>query len=442
MESESKLIMHDSKPVDSFSSLNNIGIGTVMQSLEPPTTLPGMMPQSIPLPGMIPHTTSTSAYNLINDDLFHKHIEACIYDEDENEVIDVYFCMYSITEPFYIEGISDIDEDTNIYGRVLPRYNIEYPCLQWVVERDDNNIYQFPKMVHECVHISGSTDEDKSLETVQFENEAHQYFLSMFQNTVYSKVEKDATFLTKAYKGYYQFPSSSSLSQSPDVDDKNKNKNKTIYVFYDFSEIHPAFAFNENRILIINDEIRENESVFSPEVKSIFAEHPFLTKLKDTVSPTIWYMCIYNKLEQKYANVEIGANDNNDTNADKYILPYKHDKLGCTAYYLSKKPLDPNANIHRLVRFACIESRIMYEITINETGEIFYMGDNIEEFKYDFEIGLLMSSTFRFKEKGIEMIGIKNISHIHRIFPPLTSSMSVHMTYSLTPSTFDKKEYL
>lgn len=409
-------------PIPSFSqsppSSSSIPIPSFTQS--PPSS------SSIPIPSFT--QSQPPKYNFIDNDIFHKRIETCI-DAEKDDQINVYFCIYSITHPFFVEGPSvPINENTNIYGHVLSEYDIFYPCLQWLVQKDEDNTYTFPKITYDCVSIPYSEDDsedDNSMETIQFENTIHEYFLSMYSGDVFNQ---NLDILKTAYKGYY----------SPNTLDSESNFMKSVYVIYDFSDLYSLLIFNNNMRLIINDEIRENKDAFSPEVIHFFHENHFLTRINDVLSPTIGYMCMYNESEQKWVNISSDNMENID-----YMLPYEHHVLGCNAYYLSKSPIDPNTNSEKLVKMACIETRIMYEISINEEKEIFYMGDNVEDFKYDFQMGLLMASTFHFREMGHDMIGIKNISHMHRIYPLSNSSMSVNMTNSLSNNTFDdKKEYL
>jgi len=386
-------------------------------------------------PTQIPFASSFSQkYDLITDDMFYKRIESCV-DAEKDEQINIFFCMYAITHPYFVEGPSvPINEDTNIYGRILSKYGIHYPCLQWLVKNSSNNTFQFPNIKYDCISIPYSysdfdndisddnDDSYKSLETIQFENTVHEYFLSMFSGDV---LNHNTDILKTAYKGYY----------SPEVSD---SLTKSVFVIYDFSELYPLLIFKENIRLIINDELNENIESFSPEIIHFFRENHFLTRITDVISPTIGYICTYNTSENKWVNVSIEDIDNIE-----YMLPIEHHILGCNAYYLSKSPIDPKIDRSKLVKMACIETRIMYEISINEQKEIFYMGDNVADFKYDFQMGLLMSSTFHFKENGTEFIGLKNVSHMHRIFPPTKSSMSAHMTNSLSPDSLnDKKEYL
>ena len=347
---------------------------------------------------MIP--SFSQKYNFIDDDIFHKKIESCV-DPEKDEQINVYFCMYSITHTFFIEGPSSpIDEDTNIYGHVLDQYGIYYPCLRWLVQKNSDTIYHFPKIKYNCVSIpqeDNYEDDASSMETIHFENAAHEYFLSMFSQDV---IHKNRNLFKNAYKGYY----------SPKIQDSDSSK--YVYVIYDFSELYPFFILNENMRLIINAELHENTIPVSPEVVHFFDENHFLTRIKGLISPTFGYLCIYNESTKKWENISIDAMDRIE-----HMLPYEHPLLGCNAYYLSKKPLDPTTNSEKIVKMACIESRIMYDISINDKNEIFYIGDNIEEFKYDFQIGLLMASTFHLRENGNDFIGIKNLSHMHRIFP-------------------------
>jgi len=325
----------------------------------------------------IPLTQSYS-YSLMDDNMFSKNFDIC-----SEFSLTVNFCMYSITQPFYLEGISIIDKETNIYGRVFPKYNIPYPCLKWVARRDpDTRELHLPTMKYECYTIP-DTEEDinaqeKSQETLRFENEIHQYFLSMFDDDIYH-----TSILTTAYKGF-------------DYDDTTNN----VYVFYDFSPAHTLFQLKDGRTFVIADELKATAPIFN--------KHSFLTRVGDFHPPTLLYMCVYDASSGKYKNVDLGMSE------DDYMLHYEHSVLGCSAYYFTEKPLDENTDITRLVRFACIESRIMYEVEVRD-GEIYYMGDNMTDYMDLFEMGLLMCSTLHFVENGQKMIAIKNSSHIHKI---------------------------
>lgn len=425
---------------------------TQVPSMDSTDTQGPFMAANIPMPitpTQVPSMDSTltspnsalsvsTKYDFMDEDIFHKKIEMCV-DSEIDDKINVYFCMYSITTPFFVEGPSvPIDETTNIYGRILPKYDMYYPCLQWLVQKTDdtnananansNSKYQFPKITYDCVSIAYSEqdtdaneDDDTSMETIQFENTVHEYFLSMFSGDV---LRQNTNILKTAYKGYY----------SPNTSDSESNLTKSVYVIYDFSQLYPFLVLNENIRVIINSEISENNksSSFSPEIVHFFRENHFLTRIKDVISPTIGYPCVYNESEKKWVNIS-----SKDADSINYMLPYEHPLLGCNAYYLSKTPLEPNTSGENLVKMACLEIRIMYEISINEKNEIFYMGDNVDDFKYDFQMGLLMATTFHFREKEHDFIGIKNVSHMHRIFPISKSSTSAHITNSISHA-FDK----
>lgn len=300
--------------------------------------------------------------DFIEDDFFHRDFDFCA---PEIETIQVRFCMYSITYPFYVEGMPMIEETSNIYGRVFPEYNIRYPCLQWIATKN----LRFPSITYECAATTEEEMEEKSQETIRFENEIHAFFLSFFRDDVYS-----ADILGTAYKGF-------------SYDDATT----TAYVFYDFSHIQELLNNAQSQcVLALADELVENEPVFT--------KYPFLRKIKGYHSPALLYMCVYDADKKDYVNVDI------DMSPSKYMFPQEHPILGCTAYYFTEAPISDD--VSRLVRFACIQSRIMYEVRI-EGEDVFYMGDNVGEFREEFDMGVLMCSTLHFEENGRRFIGIK-----------------------------------
>lgn len=372
---------------------------------------------------------NTVQYKLIEENtdrgIFHHRIESLI-DPAIVESINVFICAYSVTEPFYVEGMPSIDPNTNIYGRILPQYNIPYPCIQWVFIRE-NGILQFPQFKYEpsvsataplplplslplplplhkeeakqtnnedSENVNEDEDEeDRSQETIRFENEAHLSFLSMFTQNVSepSTIEKS---ITSAYKGFLY-----------------EESTQSIFVFYDFSSIHELLETGDNRILCVPHEIRNGTSAgqFSPEVTRIFGKYPFLSKLRGYSSPKLMYMCNYDNVTKKYTTVDTHVPE------DAIVFPVKHDLLGVTCYYFTETPLPSTSGDATPIRFVCIESRIMYEVRIDADGEIYYMGENVKEFKDDFELGVFMSSTIHYQENGVKIIAIKNPCHIHRI---------------------------
>lgn len=321
------------------------------------------------------HSTPVYSPAFIEDDFFHKNVDLCGLPMDE---ITIRLCMYSITYPFYVEGMPMADESTNIYGRVFSQYNTYYPYLQWVATPE----FRFPSMKYDC---TSSFDDS----TTRFENEAHTFFLSFFKDDVYS-----TDILQTAYKGF-----------------SYDEATMTAHVFYDFSPIHDLLKTSSKSDAAGTANANLNHNILLiPELKDepIFKKYPFLKKLKNYPSPAILYMCIYDANTQSYVNVDV------DMEPASYMSPLEHPILGCTSYYFTETPLDENIDVSRLVRFACIQSRIMYEVRI-EGEDVFYMGDNVGEFKEDFEMGVLMCSTLHFEENGRRFIAIKSDTHWIRI---------------------------
>lgn len=347
---------------------------------------------------------AATSYSLIDDNMFEKNFDIC----SETPLI-VHFCMYSITQPFYVEGISAIDNETNIYGRVLPKYNIPYPCLKWVAVRDPNtHQLHLPTMEYECYALPNTEDEfgEFSQETLRFENEIHQYFLSMFKpdpdetktgDKEPNKENEDKIEQPDEYDIYHIFANNLSIAYKGfDYDDRTKN----VYVFYDFSPVNTKLILKDGRTLVMADELKASIPIFN--------KHSFLTRVEDYQPPSLLYMCVYDASSRTYKTVDVHMSE------DTYLLPFEHNVLGCTAYYFTEKPIDPTMDITRCVRFACIESRIMYEVEIRD-NEIYYMGDNMTNYMDLFEMGVVMCSTLHFMENGQKMIAIKNSSHIHKI---------------------------
>lgn len=305
-----------------------------------------------------------SKYTLFPDDHFHRNFEFCI-DPSTTSEINIHFCVYSITEPFFVEGLPTSGEETNIYGKVLPEYNVFYPCLKWVLDGENG----LPKMKYECFVIpeggEGDADadaDDKSQQTIHFENEIHEHFLSLFDSECGFSIE---SLIKQGYKGFYH-----------DV------AMGDVYVFYDASPVYEYLREDKRWALV--DELLSDKRL-SQDVE-VFKKHPFLTRVGDFQRPTLLY--------------RVGESEE----------PEEHPILGCTAYYFTETPPE-NGDV---AKYSCIQSRIMYDVKIDEDGQVYYMGDNVSEFKELFEMGVLMCSTLHFEENGKKIIAIKNASHIQQ----------------------------
>lgn len=93
----------------------------------------------------------TKNYKYIDNDELSRSFQLC-NNTSAGSKINVHLCIYAVNTDCFIEGTVPTTADEANYDDIMPDYNLYYPFLQYIMEKQENE-WCFPSFDYECVNI-------------------------------------------------------------------------------------------------------------------------------------------------------------------------------------------------------------------------------------------------------------------------------------------------
>jgi hypothetical protein len=353
----------------------------------------------------------------------------------------IHLCAY-VYDVCYIEGELDSPNtpppetemtESNSISDKLATYNVYYPYIKYIMQKNEEGQYDFPRMTYTCPIInephkdeSSQTIEDaysldKSAEQIHFESEIFNFLLSLFKED--TNIHSNHIPIDKIYKGYIEYTETD------------------LFVFYEVTGLVNTLKPEYNECIM--DEILYKKKIYNvpihPIVTDFFKQNFDLTSVRNENGdimpfPHQLYMCsytenIYKSLSPTHelqenmlsenATTANAANSTNPTNkvslfspfsfqktndiVDSMLEPYRaieHDVLG-PCYLFTSELIHENELVNRLPVF--IVNCLYVEDILNEMTE---------EEKVHLKNKLVKSCSVYYHENNLQLWGIRNITHI------------------------------